>query len=300
VSFNDVTAGPDKVVIPLTVTGTSGVGEPRRATGPRIGHGVVHGELVDRRALASLRISFGDCRPDGHGGRRHTHKTVTGVVDHVSNNTLSLKEQTAIGAGVYWVLNGNASGPTPAPSSPYTIKGADPGTGAAQFGNLFNAAGITNANQQSLTPDGLLSTATVNRTYTLKATLVLDLRSPISGADCNTSAVASAFPQYSELPAACPFTHVNPDGSSALIQQLPTNTDRTLLRTGAAGPLISAGFPVSSPVNVNGMVGYLAVHLSGTLSMQPKVAGAMDHPRSAANGATARATSLSTRSSGCS
>jgi len=200
---------------------------------------------------------------------KNTNKTETGVVDSVIGDILKLKEQTTIGSGVYWLVNGTTAGPTPGDGSEYKIKGGDAGTGAAEFGDLFKSAGITGANQQSLTPDAPISTATVKRSSTAKATWVLNLQNPIKGADCNTASAATAFPQYSELPKACPFTHLNLDGSSTQINELPSPADRQMLRTGGPGPLVSATFAIDSPVDLNAMVGFLQVHLKGHLNLDP-------------------------------
>ena len=135
----------------------------------------------------------------------------------------------------------------------------DPATGAGNFGNVFSAAGIVNANSNT-------STATADESYTSNLAIAFDLRNPITGTDCKT---AADFPQYPERTASgCPFSHLNPDGTTTLIQQLPNNTDRFMLDTGAPGPFIEANFPVTSKVvGMNAMVGYLGVQLDGQVSM---------------------------------
>jgi Ca2+-binding RTX toxin-like protein len=145
-------------------------------------------------------------------------------------------------------------GGTPAPQAAYKVTSPDPMTGQVSFGNTFEGKGLRDAN-------ALTATATVKPGYTATATLVLDLRDPITGDACKPLDPDAAA-------TGCPFADKNSDGTTTLVSSLPRTPDRFLLRTGR--DLLRASAPVDTNVDVNGSVGYLKVHMSGDLHLSIK------------------------------
>lgn len=177
---------------------------------------------------------------DGFVGRIVSGGTSQGVVKSNTADEITLEEP--------WI------GGTPAPEAPYKVTSPDPMTGQVTFGDTFAAKGLRDAN-------ALNATATVKPGYVATATLVLDLRDPITGDACKPLDPDAAA-------VGCPFADKNPDGTTTLVTSLPRTPDRFLLRTG--GDLVKADAPVDTLVDVNGSVGYLKVHMTGSLAMSKK------------------------------
>ena len=159
------------------------------------------------------------------------------------------------------VFGGAWSGGTPADGAPYQIGGQDPETGAVsladELNTLGNGSGILNANAN-------IPVATVSPSYAVSLELVLDLQAPQTGSGC----VGMLFNGVTNSES-CPFTATNRDGSSTIVTSLPTPADRIMLRTadgtGKPLPLLSADAPIHTAIDVNATVGFLGLHLSGTL-----------------------------------
>ncbi len=151
-------------------------------------------------------------------------------------------------------LEAGWQGGKPADKAPYKVNAPDPMTGQVTFGDTFAGKGLKDAN-------ALNATATVKPSYEAKATLVLDLRDPITGDACKPLDPDAAA-------TGCPFADKNPDGTTTLVTSLPRTPDRFLLRTG--GQLLKASAPIDTNVDVNGSVGYLKVHMSGDLHVSTK------------------------------
>lgn len=187
----------------------------------------------------------------------HTGKTKPWPTDHFKGRIMSAGTSQGVvknNTGDVIELEEPWSGGTPAPGAPYKVNSPDPMTGQVTFGDTFSSKGLRDAN-------ALNATATVKPGFVATATLVLDLRDPITGDACKPLDPDAAA-------TGCPFADKNPDGTTTLVTSLPRTPDRFLLRTG--GDLIKADAPVDTKVDVNGSVGYLKVHLSGDLSMSKK------------------------------
>ncbi|ONI92778.1 hypothetical protein ALI22I_02115 [Saccharothrix sp. ALI-22-I] len=178
--------------------------------------------------------------PNAFKGRLVSAGTSQGVVKENTADVITLEEP--------W------SGGVPASGAAYKVNSPDPMTGQVTFGDTFVSKGLRDAN-------ALNATATVKPGYVATATLVLDLRDPITGDACKPLDPDAAA-------TGCPFADKNPDGTTTLVTSLPRTPDRFLLRTG--GDLVKADAPVDTKVDVNGSVGYLKVHLSGDLTMSKK------------------------------
>ncbi|MFG1879797.1 hypothetical protein ACGFIV_33690 [Sphaerisporangium sp. NPDC049003] len=186
----------------------------------------------------TLRHSGQKWTPGEFAGRMVTAGASTGMVVDNTADTVTLAED-GWRAGV------------PAAGAPYRIAAADPMIGQVSFGDTFKArAGLDQANAAT-------SVAGVMRGYHATATVVLDLSDPATGQACATR------PDGQQK--ACPYRHTNPDGSSTVVAELPRAADRIMLRTG--GDLFGASLSITSPINLNAVVGYLGVQLTGDLSM---------------------------------
>ncbi len=176
--------------------------------------------------------------PGELAGRTVTAGTASGMVADNTADTVTL-------AGDGW------RGGVPAAGTAYRIAAADPMIGQVTLGDTFKArAGLAQANAD-------VAVAGVMRGYHAAATVVLDLSDPVTGQAC------ASRPDGQRK--ACPYRHVNPDGSSTVVTELPRSADRVMLRTGR--DLFGAQVSVRSAVNVNAVVGYLAVQVTGDLTM---------------------------------
>ncbi|MEJ2854471.1 MULTISPECIES: calcium-binding protein [unclassified Saccharothrix] len=236
VDFNDTTK---KLAFTLTMTRTA----PNDGTKLDVVAELTSGQGLGVSYEPTKLIHTGKSEPwptDGFKGRIVSAGTSQGVVKNNSGDVIELEEPWSAG--------------TPKAEAPYKVNSPDPMTGQVTFGDTFAAKGLRDAN-------GLTATATVKPGFVATATLVLDLRDPITGDACKPLDPDAAA-------TGCPFADKNPDGTTTLVTSLPRTPDRFLLRTG--GDLIKADAPVDTKVDVNGSVGYLKVHLSGDLSMSKK------------------------------
>ncbi len=186
----------------------------------------------------TLKHSGQKWTPGQFAGRLVTAGTSTGVVADNTADTVTVAEDG-------W------RGGVPAAGTPYRIAAADPMIGQVSFGDVFKArAGLAQANAAT-------SVAGVMRGYHASATVVLDLGDAATGQACATRPDGQGK--------ACPYKHTNPDGGSTVVTELPRPADRVMLRTGR--DLFGARVSVRSSVNVDAVVGYLGVQLTGDLSM---------------------------------
>ncbi|MEV0972963.1 hypothetical protein [Microtetraspora glauca] len=193
---------------------------------------------------ATLKHAGQKWTPGQFAGRMVTAGASSGVVADNTADTVTL-------AADGW------RGGVPAAGAPYRIAAADPMIGQVSFGDTFKTrAGLAQANAAT-------SVAGVMRGYHAAATVVLDLSDPATGQAC------AARPDGQQK--ACPYKHTNPDGSSTVVTELPRPADRIMLRTGR--DLFGARVSVLTPVNVNAVVGYLGVQVTGDLSMSGRSGG---------------------------
>ena len=167
-------------------------------------------------------------------------------------NTATVASNTA----TVLTLTGPWSPAVPNPHDAYVVQSADPKTGEVQFGNVLNGAGIAQANAVS-------ATATVRPAYDAHLGVVLDLQDPKTGSACAPATDPLRDP--ADASTGCPYKRKNLDGSLTVIDEQPTNVDRIQLRTGA--PLLSAGLRVDTSVSMDVAIGFLQVHLGGTLRL---------------------------------
>jgi Ca2+-binding RTX toxin-like protein len=140
-------------------------------------------------------------------------------------------------------------GGKPADGTAYAILAMDPQIGLVEFENTLSAmGGIANANAN-------VAIADVTPSYTLTIPIVLDLRDPDT-TDCDPGPGTHS----------CPFENVIGDsGISQLITSLPLTADRIMLRTGDTN-LLTADAPIETDFDINATVGFVGVHLHGTLN----------------------------------
>ncbi|MEV4317067.1 calcium-binding protein [Actinocrispum sp. NPDC049592] len=233
VNFHDDTK---KLEFTLTMTQAAGAGQPLDVAATLTsgqGQGITY-------EATKLKHSGKTWSVDGFKGRVVTAGTSQGVVKSNTPDEITLEEP--------W------NGGIPAPGAAYKVTSEDPMTGQVTFGDTFAGKGLRNAN-------ALNATASVKPSYQAKATLVLDLRDPITGDACKP-----LDPDAAQT--GCPFADKNPDGTTTLVSSLPRTPDRFLLRTGSE--LLHADAAVDTKVDVNGSVGYLKVHMSGDLHLATK------------------------------
>ncbi|MFI6174886.1 hypothetical protein ACIA8R_05045 [Nonomuraea sp. NPDC051191] len=182
--------------------------------------------------------------PGQFAGRTVTAGASSGIVADNTADTVTLAEQG-------W------RGGVPAAGAPYRISASDPMIGQVAFGDTFKtAAGLDRANATA-------AVAGVMRGYHASATVVLDLGDPVTGQGC------AQRPDGQQK--ACPYKHVNADGSATVVNELPRAADRIMLRTGR--DLFGARVSVLSSVNVNAVAGYLGVQIAGDLTMGSRNGG---------------------------
>lgn len=182
--------------------------------------------------------------PGQFAGRTVTAGASSGIVADNTADTVTLAEDG-------W------RGGVPAAGAPYRISASDPMIGQVSFGDTFKAAaGLDRANATA-------AVAGVMRGYHASATVVLDLSDPVTGQGC------AERPDGQQK--ACPYKHVNADGSATVVNELPRAADRIMLRTGR--DLLGARVSVLSSVNVNAVAGYLGVQITGDLTMGSRNGG---------------------------
>ncbi len=183
-----------------------------------------------------------------HAGQKWTPGQFAGRVVAAGTSTGVVADNTA---DTVTVAQDGWRGGVPAAGTPYRIAAADPMIGQVSFGDVFaSRSGLAQANAAT-------SVAGVMRGYHAAATVVLDL------ADAATGQACAARPDGQGK--ACPYKHTNPDGTSTVVTELPRPADRVMLRTGRE--LFGANVSVRSSVDVDAVVGYLGVRLTGDLSM---------------------------------
>jgi Ca2+-binding RTX toxin-like protein len=190
-------------------------------------------------------------KPDVYEGRMVKSGGATNIVKTNDAHTL-----TFIGP---W------HGTAPSAGAAYQVGAQDSQVGAVSFANKLNTlsgaagSGILNANAQ-------IPLATVAPSYSVNLTLVLDLQAPKDGKN-GTTCVGMQYNGQSNSQE-CPFTANNPDGTSTVVTELPTAADRIMIRTADSnGPLhiLTADAPIHTAVEVDATVGFLGIHLGGTL-----------------------------------
>ncbi|MFI7463510.1 hypothetical protein [Nonomuraea sp. NPDC049646] len=195
-------------------------------------------------AARTLRHAGQKWTPGQFAGRTVTAGTSSGIVADNTADTVTLAEEG-------W------RGGVPAAGAPYRISANDPMIGQIAFGDTFKAAaGLDRANATA-------AVAGVMRGYHASATVVLDLSDPVTGQGC------AQRPDGQQK--ACPYKHVNADGSATVVNELPRAADRIMLRTGR--DLFGARVSVLSSVNVNAVAGYLGVQITGDLTMGSRNGG---------------------------
>lgn len=189
-----------------------------------------------------------------HAGRKWTPGELAGRTITAGTSTGMVADNTA---DVVTLTGDGWRGGVPAAGTAYRIAAADPMIGQVSFGDTFkDRAGLAQANATT-------SVAGVMRGYHAAATVVLDLGDPATGQECAT--------RQDGQQKACPYKHVNPDGSATVVTELPRPADRIMLRTGR--DLFGAQVTVRSPVDVDAVVGYLGVRIGGDLSLTSGTGG---------------------------
>ncbi|MEU1385058.1 MULTISPECIES: hypothetical protein [unclassified Nonomuraea] len=156
-------------------------------------------------AARTLRHAGQKWTPGQFAGRTVTAGPSSGIVADNTADTVTLVEEG-------W------RGGVPAAGAPYRISANDPMIGQIAFGDTFKAAaGLDRANATA-------AVAGVMRGYHASATVVLDLSDPVTGQGCAQRTDGQQK--------ACPYKHVNADGSATVVNELPRAADRIMLRTG--------------------------------------------------------------------
>ena len=129
----------------------------------------------------------------------------------------------------------------------------DPVTNNAEIGAIVFAdalqvggSGIAGANAE-------VSLAKVKPSHQANITLVLDLRTPVTGNDC--------IPHVGRP---CPYDQ-EVAGMNLTVGEWPLPTDRIMLRTGAT--IYSANFPITSDINFDARAGFFKVNVAGKLEV---------------------------------
>ncbi|HET8643095.1 MAG TPA: hypothetical protein VFM37_14260, partial [Pseudonocardiaceae bacterium] len=187
----------------------------------------------------TLTVGGATWGPNQWLGRRVVAGTSAGEVASNTADTITLKSN--------WI------GGQPANTTPFVITGENPHLGAVTLANRVDDGsghGITNANAEQ-------TFAKVAPSYSASLTLVLDLQYPRTGNDC------IGFLGSTQ---ACPFTDTSGPIDS-VVESLPRNTDRVLIRTGGASPLFTADFPIDTAVDLTATAGFFKVRLTGQLKV---------------------------------
>jgi Ca2+-binding RTX toxin-like protein len=203
----------------------------------------------------SLTDSTKTFTPD-FAGRQVTVGTSTAVIASVdSGNAHKL------------LLSGQPfnSPPDPAPQSlwkngtpaggTYVIAGTDPHTGQVEMADALQAgSGLVNVNAS-------VPVATIKPSYDVTVPLVLDLEDAV---------------QHDP-----PLTVDNGDGTHSLASSTPTIAQRIMLHTG--GDLLDADLPIDTAIDAQAKVGFVKVHVGGTLKLCTNASGVTDTCTGSAN-----------------
>ncbi|HZC70152.1 MAG TPA: calcium-binding protein, partial [Jatrophihabitans sp.] len=183
-------------------------------------------------------------------GRQVTAGTSTAVIDHVSadgqmlflSTTPFVTDPPTPVPTVLW------KGGIPAGGTAYSISGADPRTGQVQMADALKAdSGILSVNAS-------VPQATITPHYDATLPLVLDLE------------------PSTQL--ATPQTVNNPDGTQSIITATPTLIDRIMMHTGET--LLAGDLPIHTKVDATAKVGFLQVHVGGSLQLCTNAPGVGD------------------------
>lgn len=181
------------------------------------------------------------------GGHTAVIKKVTGKTITLDSAPFGDKPPTSL-----WT-NGTPSNGTDKPG--YTISAGDPKTGNVELGNtLLDKAHLRDAN--AVRPQ-----ATITPAYDATLPIVLDLEPAKTGHDCVT---------VFNAPADCPYkatTGKDGSGPSYVVSELPLRADRVRLTTG--GSVLTATSKLTTPVDITAPVGYVPVHVTGTVDFKP-------------------------------
>jgi Ca2+-binding RTX toxin-like protein len=235
----DATSGHEKLSFSLTIDRAAGTSGPVDVPGAALsstGTDVTYANT----SMTDPHANFDPLTVTGRsvGAGDFTAAILSVTPDH---HTLNL-DVTPLGSpgpgGSLW-KGATAAASHPTDGTAYTVAAADPQTGVVQIGNaLKSQAGLININAS-------VPQASIDPSYHVNLPVVLDLSPPTS-----TS----------------PSTITNPDGTQSVVDQLPTPLQRIKLHTGGADPLFSFDAPITTSIDANATVGFLGVHVTGSLA----------------------------------
>ncbi|MFI5712709.1 hypothetical protein [Kribbella sp. NPDC051620] len=147
------------------------------------------------------------------------------------------------------------TGGTPSSGTGYSIAAGNSKAGNVELANLLkDKAHLRDAN--AVRPQ-----ATITSGYTLTLPVVLDLQPAATLDGCK----GLTDPQQ-----ACPFvqkTGADGKGPQRVVEELPLRADRIMLSTGSQ--ILTASTKLTTPVDLISPVGYVPVHLGGTIALCP-------------------------------
>ena len=174
-------------------------------------------------------------------GRQVVAGGASALIDHVdSGDPTKLILSTAPFSGldptptILW-----QGGVVPDAGTAYSIAGQDPRTGQVEMADALKGdSGLANVN-------GSVPQAQITPHYDATLPLVLDLEPAV--------------------PVIPPKTVANDDGTSSIVSSRPTLPQRIMLQTG--GTLLTANLPITTSVDATAKVGFLQVHVGGSLTV---------------------------------
>ncbi|MDX6254344.1 MAG: hypothetical protein QOJ11_678 [Frankiales bacterium] len=187
-------------------------------------------------------------------GRQVIAGQSTGVIKGLSGHTITL-DPSPFGTPAPATL---WKGGTPASGSDkpaYVISAGDPKTGNVELGDLLLAKGRLHA------ANAIRPQATLTAAYDLTLPVALDLEPALTGDACKAVSPGGV---------ACPYTVATGTGGNGpqyVVQELPVRPDRIRLTTG--GTLLTATSVVATDVDITAPVGYVPVHIGGTVTACP-------------------------------
>ncbi|MDX6293121.1 MAG: hypothetical protein QOH50_2196, partial [Kribbellaceae bacterium] len=202
-------------------------------------------------------------------------KATAAIIDGLTGRQITAGSHTAAiksvgGADTHAIILDPA--PLGGPAAPASLwTGGTPSNGADKPGYMI-AAGNSKAGNVELAnllkdkahlrdANAVRPQATITPGYTLTLPVVLDLQPAVTGDGCQ----ALTNPVQS-----CPFvqkTGADGKGPQFIVQELPVRSDRVKLATG--GQILSATTKLTTPVDLISPVGYVPVHLGGTVTLCP-------------------------------